>query len=84
MCTTYLLRLQCQVQVRNLLMSLTMVAMKYCLWMCPPPMMLSTPEIHSLLQQALPSSLTGRTTFWQTQVCVYVCARMRACVWIFV
>ena len=57
-------------------MSLTMVAIKYCLWMCPPPLMLSTLEIRSLLQQALPSSLAGCTTFWQTQVCV--------CVWIFV
>ena len=42
--------------------------------------MLSTLEIQSLLQQALPSSLTGCTTFWQTQVRVrvYACARMCA------
>ena len=67
-----LLRLQDQVPLVSFV-SLTMVAMKYCLWMRPPPLKLSTLEIHSLLQRALPSSLTGCTTFWQTQVCVCVC-----------
>ena len=66
-----LLRLQDQVSLVPLV-SMTMVAMKYCLSMCPPLLLLSTLEIHSLLQQALPSSLTGRTIFWQTQVCVRV------------
>ncbi len=79
MCTTYLLRLQCQVQVRSLLMSLMMVTMKYCLWMSPPLLMLPTLKIHSLLQRALPSSLTGCTTFWQTQVCVCVDLCMSVC-----
>ena len=52
------------------------MARKYYLY--PPPLMLSTLEIQSLLQQALPSSLTGCTTFWQTQVRVrvYACTCM--------
>ena len=73
--TTYvpaLLRLQDQVPLVSFV-SLTMVTMKYFLWMCPPPLMLSILLILSLLQQALPSSRTGCTTFWQTQVCVRVC-----------
>ena len=67
-----LLRLQDQVPLVSLV-SLTMVAMKYCLSMCLTLLLLSTLEIISLLQRALPSSLTGCTTFWQTQVCVCVC-----------
>ena len=47
--------------------------MKYCLSMCLTLLLLSTLEIISLLQRALPSSLIGCTTFWQTQVCVCVC-----------
>ena len=66
-----LLRLQDQVPLVSLV-SLTMVAMKYCLSMCLTLLLLSTLEVISLLQQALPSSLTGHTTFWQTQVCVRV------------
>ena len=74
-----LLRLQDQVPLVSLV-SLTMVAMKYCLSMCLTLLLLSTLEIISLLQRALPSSLTGCTTFWQTQVCVhvYACVRMHA------
>ena len=67
-----LLRLQDQVPLVSLV-SLTMVAMKYCLSMCLTLLLLSTLEIISLLQRALPSSLTGCTTFLQTQVCVCVC-----------
>ena len=67
-----LLRLQDQVPLVSLV-SLTMVAMKYCLSMCLTLLLLSTLEIISLLQRALPSSLAGCTTFWQTQVCACVC-----------
>ena len=67
-----LLRLQDQVPLVSLV-SLTMVAMKYCLSMCLTVLMLYTLEIISLLQRALPSSLAGCTTFWQTQVCACVC-----------
>ena len=72
-----LLRLRGQVPVTLYVFS-KITARRYYLY--PPPLMLSTQEIHSLLQQALPSSLTGCTTFWQTQVCVhvYACVRMHA------
>ena len=69
-CTPVLLRLWGQVPVALYMFSKIM-ARKYYLY--PPPLMLSTLGIHSLLQRALPSSLTGCTTFWQTQVCVCVC-----------
>ena len=66
-----MLRLQDQVPLISFV-SLMMMAMKYFPRMCTPPQTLSTLTKQSLLQRVLPSSLTGHTTFLQTQVCVCV------------
>ena len=70
---TFSLRLQDHLPVVISMSSKTMEC-KYCLWMCPTPVV----KILSILigispfQQMLLLLPPGCTTFWQTQVCVYV------------